>query len=103
MSTRRARELWRHRETGERYLVEVEEGRVISAHGPLSDEQLSDANLAFAQIGHGRMPAFTEQASELERRRDEFESEAVDAPSGRPSEEAAEPDEQSTDRPPWAY
>ena len=103
MSTRRARELWRHRETGERYLVENEEGRVISAHGPLSDEQLSDANLAFAQIGHGRMPAFTEQASELQGRRDEFESEAVDAPSGRPSEEAAEPDEQSTDRPPWAY
>lgn len=78
MSTRRERELWRDRETGERWLVELEDGRVLAASGPVSDDELSGDALAFKEAAHGRTPAFSEEAAELERRRDEFEREPLD-------------------------
>ncbi len=76
----RARELWRNRETGEAYLVELEGDRVVSAEGPLSEDQLGDDALAYKHAAHGRSPAFSEDAADLDRRRDEFEHERVEAP-----------------------
>jgi hypothetical protein len=76
METSRRRELWRHRETGEAFLVELEEDRVVSGEGPLDADELDDDALAYKQAASGRSPAFTGQAAELERRRDEFDREA---------------------------
>jgi hypothetical protein len=80
MSTSRVREIWRHRERGDAYLVEVEGDRVVSAEGPLSGDQLSERALAWKQAAGGRAPAFTPDAAELDGRRDEFERERVEAP-----------------------
>ena len=80
MATSRAREIWRHRETGEAYLVEVEEERVVSASGPLTEDQLGEDALAWKQAAAGREPAFTPEAAALEERRGEFDRERVEAP-----------------------
>ncbi len=73
MSTGRVREIWRHRQSGDVYLVEVEDERVVSSHGPVSEDQVSEEALEYKQVGHGRTPAFTEQAAEMDGRRDEYE------------------------------
>jgi hypothetical protein len=69
----RKRELWRERESGELFVVELEGGRVASAHGPLAPEDARDIDLALAQIAHARTAAFDETAERLERERDRFE------------------------------
>ena len=79
MSTSRDREIWRHRETGEAYLVELEGGRVVSANGPVGEDELGEDALAYKHAAQGRSPAFTAEATELDRRRDEFEREPLEA------------------------
>lgn len=81
MSTSRAREIWRHRERRDAFLVELEGDRVVSAEGPLGEDELGERALAWKQAAAGRTPAFTAAAAELESRRDEFERERVEAPS----------------------
>ncbi len=78
MSTSRARELWRHRETGERWLVELEDDRVVSASGPLAGDELGEDALAFKEAAHGRTPAYDSGTADLARRRAEFERERVE-------------------------
>lgn len=73
MSTNRSRELWRDRSSGEAFVVELEEDRVLAAHGPVEPEELDGAVRAWMEASQGRTPAFTELATDLERRRDEFE------------------------------
>jgi hypothetical protein len=80
MSTSRVREIWRHREQDDAYLVEVEGDRVVSAEGPLTADQLGERALAWKQAAAGRAPAFTPEAADLDRRRDEFARERVEAP-----------------------
>jgi hypothetical protein len=80
MSTSRVREIWRHRKRGDAYLVELEDDRVVSAEGPLTEGELGDDALAWKQASQGRTPAFTPEAAGLERRRDEFDRERVEAP-----------------------
>ncbi|MBA2616089.1 MAG: hypothetical protein H0U90_10025 [Actinobacteria bacterium] len=71
------RELWRHRETGEAFLVELEDGRVLSGDGPLSADELTREALALRRGAQGRSPAFTEDATSLEGRRAEFQRERL--------------------------
>ena len=78
MSTRRTREVWRHRETGEAYLVDVEDDRVVTAEGPLADDELSADSLAMRRAAQGRSPAFTQEATDLDGRKDEFDRERLD-------------------------
>jgi hypothetical protein len=80
MSTNRVREIWRHRAERDAYLVELDGDRVMSAEGPLTDDQLGERALAWKQAAAGRAPAFTPEAAELDRRRDEFDRERVEAP-----------------------
>jgi hypothetical protein len=75
VSVDRVRELWRHRETGEAWLVELEGDRVVAASGPLTADQLGEDALAYKQAAEGRAPAFTEEAARLDGRRDEFDRE----------------------------
>jgi hypothetical protein len=77
MATGRTRELWRHRENEERFIVELEGDRVVAAHGPLTEHEVEEARLAFAHAAHGRTPAYTGEAGELDRRRDEFQRERL--------------------------
>ncbi|MDQ3866662.1 MAG: hypothetical protein M3304_07510 [Actinomycetota bacterium] len=79
----RARELWRHRETGEAWLVETEADRVVNASGPLTPDQLADEALAYKQAAQGRSPGFTEEAADLDRRRGEFDRERLEPPGER--------------------
>ncbi len=81
MSTSRAREIWRERETGAAYLVELEDGRVVSANGPLGEDELRDEALAYKHAAQGRSPGFTTEAAELERRREDFDREPLPGPS----------------------
>ena len=85
MADERVREVWRHRESGERYIVELEFGRVVSAHGPLPDEEVDPDALAMKTAAHGRSPAFSEEAAEMEARRDEFEPVSRPGGGGRDS------------------
>ena len=78
MTGDRARELWRHRGSGEAYLVDLEEGRVVSGDGPLADDELTRESLAMRRASQGRSPAFTPEAAELERRRDEFDRQRLE-------------------------
>ena len=80
MSMSRAREVWRHRETGEIYLVEVEGDRVVSTNGPVTEDELRQEALAYKHAAQGRTPAFSAQAADLDRRRDEFDRERIEAP-----------------------
>ncbi len=80
MSTSRVREIWRNRETGEAYLVEVEDGRVVAANGPLAEDEFRDDALAYKHAAQGRSPAFTPEAADVDRRRDEFDREPLPAP-----------------------
>src|SRR5919199_1863264 len=73
------------REPGERWIVELEFGRVIAAHGPLADDDRDADALAMKTAAHGRSPAFTEEAARLEERRDEFERLARPGGGGRDS------------------
>ena len=74
----RAREIWRHRETGDAYLVELEGGRVVSANGPVGEDELRDEALAYKHAAQGRSPAFTAEAAALDARRDDFDREPLD-------------------------
>jgi hypothetical protein len=80
MSTSRVREIWRHRERGDAYLVELESDRVVSAEGPLTEDQLGEDALAWKQAAEGRAAAFTPEAADLDGRRNEFERERAEAP-----------------------
>jgi hypothetical protein len=80
VSTQRARELWRHRESGELYIVEVEEGRIVAANGPVTEDQVRDDALAYKHAGQGRTPAYDQQTADLEDRREEFDREPLPAP-----------------------
>jgi hypothetical protein len=73
VSTNRTRELWRDRASGETFVVELEADRVLSAQGPVDPGRLSDVDAIATEAAAGRTPAFTERASDLEQRRDEFE------------------------------
>ena len=79
MSTSRAREIWRHRATGDAYLAELEDGRVVAASGPLGEDELRDEALAYKHAAQGRSPAFTPEAADLDRRREEFDRRPLDA------------------------
>ena len=78
MTGDRSRELWRHRESGDAYLVELEEGKVVSGDGPLAEDELTRESLAMRRASQGRSPAFTEEAAELERRRNEFDRQRLE-------------------------
>ena len=64
MTGDRVRELWRHRDSGETYLVELEDGRVLSGDGPLAEDELTREALTLRRAAQGRMPAFTPEAAE---------------------------------------
>jgi hypothetical protein len=78
VSTSRVRELWRHRESGDAFLVEVEDGRVVAAEGPLAADELTDEALALRRAAQGRSPSFTPEAADLDGRRHEFEREPLE-------------------------
>jgi hypothetical protein len=78
MATNRIRELWRRRDGGQAYLVELEEDRVVAADGPLAAGELTEEALALRRAAQGRSPSFTAEAAELDRRRDEFERERLE-------------------------
>lgn len=78
MSTSRAREIWRNRASGEAYLVEVEGERVVSAEGPLAEDELTRDSLSMRRAAQGRSPGYTEESVELERSREDFERERLD-------------------------
>ena len=80
MSTSRAREVWRHRERGDVYLVELEGDRVLAASGPVPADELEPGATAWKDASLGRSPAYSSKAAELERRRDEFEREPLERP-----------------------
>ena len=73
MASGRVREIWRHRASGEVYLVEVEDERVLSSHGPVTEDEVSEESLEYKQVGHGRTPAFTAEAAEMDARQDEYD------------------------------
>lgn len=85
MADERVREIWRHRESGERWIVELEQDRVVAAHGPLADDDDDPEAIAMKTAAHGRSPAFSEEAARLERSRDEFERESRPGGGGRGS------------------
>ena len=74
----RARELWRRREGGETYVVEIEDDRVLSVEGPLAEDELSRESLALRRAAQGRLPAFTAVAADFDRRRDEFDRQRLE-------------------------
>jgi hypothetical protein len=80
VSTSRTREIWRHRGTGDAYLVELEGDRVVAANGPVTEDQLRDEALAYKHAAQGRTPAYDEQATALERQRDDFDREPLREP-----------------------
>jgi len=77
VSTSRTRELWRDRPGGEAYVVELEDGRVVAAHGPVDPARFNEAGRAWTSPSDGRAAAFTDLASDLESRRDDFEREPL--------------------------
>jgi hypothetical protein len=79
MSTNRVRELWRDRSTGDAFVVELEDDRVLAAEGPLDPDRLGDVGRAWTSPLDGRLPAFTGLATDFDRRRDEFEREPLPA------------------------
>ena len=79
METGRSREIWRH-SGGEAYLVELEDERVLAVHGPVGEGELDAAATAWKDASLGRSPAFSPEAAELDRRRDEFSREPLERP-----------------------
>ena len=79
MSTSRSREIWRHRD-GDAYLVELEDDRVLAATGPVGEDELGAAATAWKDASLGRSPAFSPEAADLERRRDQFTREPLERP-----------------------
>ena len=79
MSTSRSREIWRHRD-GDAYLVELEDDRVLAATGPVGEDELGAAATAWKDASLGRSPAFSPEAADLERRRNEFTREPLERP-----------------------
>jgi hypothetical protein len=73
VSTSRTRELWRDRASGESFVVEIEDDRVLAAHGPVDPASLADLGQAWSAPTDGRAAAFTSLAADLERRRSDFE------------------------------
>lgn len=74
MSTNRTRELWRDRSTGESFVVEREDDRVLAAEGPVDPAtSLDELGQAWSAPTDGRVAAFTSLATDLERRRGDFE------------------------------
>jgi hypothetical protein len=80
VATSRGREIWRHRESGDAYLVELEDDRVLAANGPVAEDELEEAAIAWKDASLGRSPGYTAEAADLERRRDEFAPEPLDRP-----------------------
>jgi hypothetical protein len=80
MSTSRSRELWRHRKSGALYIVDLEDDRVLSASGPITEDQVHEDALAYKQAAQGRTPAYDEQTVDVERRRAEFDREPLEPP-----------------------
>ncbi|MBA2536280.1 MAG: hypothetical protein H0V20_02455 [Actinobacteria bacterium] len=80
MSNRRSLELWHHRETGELYIVEVDDDRVLAVNGPVTEDQIREDALAYKQAAQGRTPAYDEQTADVERRRAEFDRERLEPP-----------------------
>ena len=78
MTGDRVRELWRHRDSGEAYLVELEDGRVLSGDGPLAVDELTREALTLRRAAQGRMPAFTLEAADLAERSDEFDRQRLE-------------------------
>jgi hypothetical protein len=76
----RSREIWRHRERGDAYLVELEDDRVIAASGPVGPDELEGAAVAWKDASLGRSPGFTAEAATLEAARDEFDREPLPRP-----------------------
>ena len=74
----RVRELWRSRDGRETYLVELEDDRVLSAEGPLAEDELSRESLALRRAAQGRSPAFAPKAVDVDRRRDEFDRQRLE-------------------------
>ena len=85
MAEERLREVWRHRESGDLYLVELEDDRVVSAHGPLEEDESERETLAWRTASHGRSPAFSPEAMRVAERREEFERVARPDGDGRDS------------------
>lgn len=77
--TSRSREIWRHRD-GDTYLVELEDDRVLSANGPVGPDELAAEATAWKDAALGRSPAYSPEAADLERRRDEFTREPLERP-----------------------
>jgi len=73
VSTNRTRELWQDRASGESFVVEVEGDRVLAADGPVDPDRLTEVWRAWIAPTDGRAAAFTSLATDLERRRPEFE------------------------------
>jgi hypothetical protein len=73
VSTNRTRELWTDRERGGAYVVEIEDDRVLAAQGPIDPSRFDEIGRAWTAPTDGRAAAFTSLATQLERRRDEFE------------------------------
>ncbi|HEY7196770.1 MAG TPA: hypothetical protein VH306_06270 [Gaiellaceae bacterium] len=80
MSTNRQRELWKDRANGKTYLVELEDGRVVAAQGPIDPADTDRVQRIWTEAAQGRMPAFSDLAADLERRRDEFEQGSPPSP-----------------------
>jgi hypothetical protein len=80
MSTERSRELWRHRQSGELYIVEVENDRVLAAYGPVTEDEVQEDALAYKQAAQGRTPAYDEKTADVERRRAEFDQDPLETP-----------------------
>ena len=66
------RELWVDRASGDAFVVELENDRVVAAEGPVDPEDLDPIQQAWTAPSRGRAPALTGLATDLHRRRDAF-------------------------------
>jgi hypothetical protein len=80
VSTNRTRELWTDRTSGDAFVVELEDGRVLAADGPVDPARFDEIARAWTAPTDGRAPAFTSLATELDRRREEFERRSLAPP-----------------------
>jgi hypothetical protein len=79
VSTSRRRELWEDRSSGETFVVELEGDRVLAAEGPVDPKDLDRVHAIWTEASHGRMPAFSGLATDLDRRREEFDRRPLSA------------------------
>jgi hypothetical protein len=66
------RELWIDRSSGDAFVVELENERVVAAEGPVDPKDLDPIQQAWTVPSQGRGPAPTGLATDLERRRNAF-------------------------------